>query len=65
MRGHRHGGGWLLRISDLEHDQSGVTAGERTAVAVAVAVDVAAVDVAAAGVKSLRSFYPASRDVER
>jgi hypothetical protein len=41
MRGHRHGGGWLLRISDLEHDQSGVTAGERTAVA--VAVDVAAV----------------------
>jgi hypothetical protein len=68
MRGHRHGGGWLLRISDLEHDQSGVTAGERTAVAVAVAiaaVDVAAVAVAAAGVKSHQFFYHASRDVER
>jgi hypothetical protein len=72
MRGHRHGGGWLLRISDLEHDQSGVTAGERTAVAVAVAVavdvaavDVAAVAVAAAGVKSHQFFYHASRGVER
>jgi hypothetical protein len=37
------------------HDQSGVTAGERTAVA--VAVDVAAVAVAAAGVKSHQFFY--------
>jgi hypothetical protein len=63
MRGPLHGDRRLLRISDLEHDQSGVTAGERTAVA--VAVDVAAVAIAAAGVKSLRFFYPASRDVER
>ena len=63
MRGHRHGGGWLLRICDLGRDQSGVMTGERTAVA--VAVDVAAVAVAAAGVKSHQFFYHASRDVER
>jgi hypothetical protein len=55
MRGHHHGGGWLLQISEPGHDQSGVTAGERTAVA--VAVDVAAVAVAAAGVKSHQFFY--------
>ena len=79
MRGHRHGDRRLLRMSDLGHDQSGVTAGERTAVAVAAvavaavavvavvadAVDVAAVAVAAAGVKSHQFFYHASRDVER
>ena len=57
MRGHRHGGGWLLRMSEPGHDQSGVTTGERTAVA--VAVDVAAVAIAAAGVKSHQFFYPA------
>jgi hypothetical protein len=38
--------------------------GERTAVAIA-AVDVAAVAIAAAGVKSHQFFYHASRDVER
>jgi hypothetical protein len=53
MRGHHHGGGWLLRMCEPGHDQSGVTAGERTA----VAVDVAAVAVAAAGVKSHQFFY--------
>jgi hypothetical protein len=45
-------------MSDMGHDQSGVTVRERTAVAVAVAV-------AAAGVKPLRLLYHVSRDVER